>query len=294
MSQSYESIWSHLTGVAFKQDWIDAGGVSTRFVQAGDPHNPTVIFIHGIGGSWEAFCANIGPFSEHFQVIAFDNVGAGFSEKPDKPLYAMSDYVAQLHGIYDALGIAKASLIGVSMGAWCAINFTHAYPDKVDRLVVAAASGMKRPADFQSTAITSIRDERAKAIENPSWDNIAYIFRDLIHNPDKRIPDLIKLRQAIYMQPEMKASMQRILAITATEHFNESALSDDQWRTIKHHVLLLDSADDSEHFRRNTQRAHKLLSNSEIWPITGVAHWPQFEAAEQFNPKVISFLKSAA
>lgn len=48
--ESYESIWSHLAQVPFRQAWADVNGVSTRFVEAGDPAKPTVVFIHGIGG----------------------------------------------------------------------------------------------------------------------------------------------------------------------------------------------------------------------------------------------------
>lgn len=287
---SYESIWSHLMSVAFRQGWVDAGGVNTRYVQAGSPNNPTVVFVHGIGGSWEGFCANIGPFSRHFNVLAFDCLGAGFTDKPEQDIYEMTDYVRHLRAFLDAMNVGKASLVGVSMGSWIAINFTHAYPDLVDRLVVCAASGMQREPSYTPPAAATIASDRARAIDDPSWENIANIFADLMHRPEKRNPDFIKVRQAIYRLPEMKGSMKRILALTKTENFNRSALTDDQWRTIDKPVLLIESTDDSEHFRKNTRRAQSLLANSRIHAIPQVGHWPQWEDPEDFNRAAIDFL----
>jgi 2-hydroxy-6-oxonona-2,4-dienedioate hydrolase len=292
-NDSHESVWSHLMRVDFQQGYMDAGGVRTRYVHAGAADKPTVLFVHGIGGSWEAFCANLGPFSQHFNVYAFDNIGAGFSDKPDQPIYAMDDYVSHIKAFLDVMGVKKAHMVGVSMGGWSCINFAHTYPDMVDRLVLCAASGMQREPGFTPPAAANIRNDRAKAIEDPSWENITHIFADLIADPQKRIPDLIKVRQEVYKLPEMKASMQRILAITQTENFNKSALSDDQWREIAHRVLLIESSDDSEHFRKNTHRAHALLQNSRILSMSGVAHWPPFEKPDLFNTAVIDFLGEA-
>lgn len=289
--ENFESIWSHLAQVPFRQAWANVNRVSTRYIEAGDPAKPTVIFIHGIGGSWEAFCANIGPFSRNFHVVALDCLGAGFTGKPKQDIYEMTDYVAHLHGFFTERGIERASLVGVSMGGWLAVNFTHRYPALVDRLVLCAASGLKRYPSHTPPAAAAIASERAKAIDDPSWENIASIFTDLMISPEKRNPDFIKLRQTVYRLPEMKPSMKAILAITKTENFNRSALSDDQWRSIDKPVLLIESTDDSEHFRKNTARAHALLPNSRVFSMNGVAHWPQWEDPDTFNREAIAFLR---
>lgn len=291
--ESYESIWSHLTKVAFRQGWVDIDGVGTRFVEAGEPGRPVVVFIHGIGGSWEAFCANLGPFSEQFHVYALDCLGAGFTGKPEQPIYEMSDYVRHLRGFFAAMGIERASLVGVSMGGWLAVNFTHAYPELVEKLVLCAASGLRREPGHTPPAAASIAKDRSRAIDDPTWENIANIFTDLMFHPEKRNADFIKLRQAVYRQPEMKPAMGRILAITKTENFNRSALSDEEWREIDKPVLLIESTDDNEHFRKNTARARSLLPNSRLLSMKEVAHWPQWEDPEVFNREAIAFLHEA-
>jgi 2-hydroxy-6-oxonona-2,4-dienedioate hydrolase len=289
-AHEYESIWSHLTQVAFCQGYVDAGGVRTRYIEAGDKTAPTVVFIHGIGGSWEAFCANIGPYSEHFHVLALDNLGSGFTAKPEQPIYEMKDYIRHLKDFLDVMGVDKTSLVGVSMGGWNAINFAHTYPDRVEKIVLCAASGLQRPPNFMPPAAASISNDRKAAIENPTWENISRIFEDLMFHPHKRLDDFIKLRQTVYRQPEMKDAMKRILAITPTENFNKSALSDDEWREVKQPVLLLESLDDSAHFRKNTVRAQSLLPNARTFQMKEVAHWPPFEDPETFNMETIKFL----
>lgn len=288
--EAFESIWSHLTSVSFRQGWVDADGVRTRYVEAGTPGRPAVVFVHGIGGSWEAFCANIGPFAEHFHVFALDCLGVGFTDKPEQPIYEMSDYVRHLRGFFTAMGIERASLVGVSMGGWLAINFSHAYPALVDKLVICAASGLRREPGFTPPTAAAIARDRARAIDDPSWENISNIFTDLMFNPGKRNADFVKLRQTVYRQPKMKPAMASILAITRTENFNKSALSDDEWREIDKPVLLVESTDDSEHFRKNTARARSLLPNSQLLSMNQVAHWPQWEDPETFNREAISFL----
>ena len=66
---SYRSVWRYLMQVPFKQDYIMAGGLRTRYVQAGPRDAPALLMLHGTGGHWETFCANLGPLSQRFNCI---------------------------------------------------------------------------------------------------------------------------------------------------------------------------------------------------------------------------------
>ena len=46
----HESVWSDLQGVAFSQGYLDAGGVRTRYLHAGDESRPVLVLLHGSGG----------------------------------------------------------------------------------------------------------------------------------------------------------------------------------------------------------------------------------------------------
>ena len=63
------SIWNELSGIAFKQYFVDANGVNTRIVEAGE--GEPLILLHGIGGHVEAYARNIKTLSKHFRVIVY-------------------------------------------------------------------------------------------------------------------------------------------------------------------------------------------------------------------------------
>ena len=95
MQGPYRSIWTELLATRFRQDWVDAGGIKTRFVQAGNESKPPLVMLHGTAGSLENFAANIGPHAEHFNCIAFDMIGSGMTAKLDHD-YETKHYVKHL------------------------------------------------------------------------------------------------------------------------------------------------------------------------------------------------------
>ncbi len=81
--QMHRSVWLYLLDTAFTHGFIDAGGVRTRYLEAGQRGKPIVLMLHGTGGSLDTFCANIGAFADHFHVFCIDMLGSGFTGKPE-------------------------------------------------------------------------------------------------------------------------------------------------------------------------------------------------------------------
>ena len=99
---------------------------------AGEP----VVLIGGLGSDAYLWTRQIPALAQGFQVIAFDNRGAGASDKPDEP-YTIPMFAADTAGLLDALGIEKAHIVGASMGGFIAQEFALTYPQRVNRLVLA-------------------------------------------------------------------------------------------------------------------------------------------------------------
>lgn len=91
MSEFHKSIWSDLTGTSFSQGFIDADGVSTRYISSGSADKPLLLLIHGTGGHAEAYSRNLAAHGEHFWTVAFDLIGHGWSAKPESR-YEIPDY----------------------------------------------------------------------------------------------------------------------------------------------------------------------------------------------------------
>lgn len=285
MTKPYRSVWSDLRELSFRQGWIDAGGIRTRFAQAGDPSAPALIMLHGTGGSWEAFCGNLAAHAKSFNCYAIDMVGSGFSDKPAYD-YEISAYVDHTLKFMKAIGVDRASFIGVSLGAWVATRLAVDHPDAVSKMTLCAASGMIA----NKATMQRIQSQRFKAVDDPSWENISSIFDNLIHDPENKIDDLIAVRQAVYKLPGARDAMARILVLQDPEIRERNLIPEEQWRAIKAPTLLIGSVDDPNIFLDTARKVATLIPNATYVEMRNVGHWPQFEDPETFNALNLRFL----
>jgi pimeloyl-ACP methyl ester carboxylesterase len=93
-----------------------------------------VVLVHAFSVDRRMWAPQIALLERRFRVVRYDLRGHGKSDGPGSP-YAPHD---DLRSVLDALGIGKATLIGLSAGSTLAIDFAIAYPDRVARLVLAS------------------------------------------------------------------------------------------------------------------------------------------------------------
>ena len=281
----YRSIWTELREVSFTQGWVEAGGIRTRYVEAGPRDRPAVVMLHGTGGHWETFAANLGPLSRHFRCVAFDMVGNGFSGKPDRD-YEIPGYVDHVTAVMDELEIAKASLLGTSLGSWVAARFALTHPGRTDRLVLMSPAGLMATAGNMAR----IRAERTRAVHNPDWDSIKAIFVNLIAEEANRIPDMIALRQAIYRRDDTRATVDHLLILQDPEVRPRNLLTEREWAGIAAPALVVASGKDHNEYQSTAHKVAALIPDSRVLEMPHVRHWPHFEDPQTFNDAVLSFL----
>jgi len=102
---------------------------------SGDP----LVLIAGLGYGLWMWHKMIPGLAEHFRVIAFDNRGAGRTDKPDGP-YSVQMLAADTAGLLDALGIKRAAVMGHSMGGFVAQELVLSRPELVGRLIPSATN----------------------------------------------------------------------------------------------------------------------------------------------------------
>lgn len=94
----------------------------------------TVVLLHGGNLDRRMWDAQFLPLARDHRVIRYDLRGYGNSGPANAPFQHHED----LRALLGALGIRRASLIGLSGGGRIAIDFALAYPEMVDKLVLAA------------------------------------------------------------------------------------------------------------------------------------------------------------
>jgi 3-oxoadipate enol-lactonase len=100
---------------------------------AGEP----LVLIQGLSADLSAYQRLIDALAQHYQVIAFDNRGAGRTDKPDAP-YSIGMMADDAAGLLTALGIQRASVLGISMGGRIAVELTLRHPELVRRLILVS------------------------------------------------------------------------------------------------------------------------------------------------------------
>ncbi len=95
----------------------------------------SLVLIMGLGGNTTRWFRIMPLLSQEHKVIAFDNRGAGRSDKPDIP-YSMEMMADDIAGLLDAIGIDSAHIFGISLGGMIAQHFALRHPRKVTSLIL--------------------------------------------------------------------------------------------------------------------------------------------------------------
>lgn len=123
-----------------------------------DPSLPAIVFLHGAGFDHTIWALPARWFAHHGHgVLAPDLPGHGRSKgAPLASIGALADWCAQL---LDAAGIARARLVGHSMGALIALEAAARHPDRVAGItLIGAAASMKVSPDLLGAADANSHD----------------------------------------------------------------------------------------------------------------------------------------
>lgn len=114
-------------------------GCAIRYYDVGT--GPPLILVHGVGGDADQWAPCIRGLAASHRVIAIDLPGFGRSDKPWID-YRVSVFVEFLEQFLKVLGVARASLLGHSLGGWIVAKFATCFPERVDRLILNDAAGI--------------------------------------------------------------------------------------------------------------------------------------------------------
>lgn len=254
-------------------------GQKIHYVEAGS--GPTVILLHGLGGSSQVWQLNIAALAEKYHVVVPDQIGFG---KSDKPLvnYRIRTYVDFLDQFCKQLRIERASLVGNSMGGWIAAAFTAAFPDRVDKLMLVDAAGYKPPKDLDTRTFYGLNPTTREGMKVL----VAKVFYNKLFLTDAAIDQSIAARLAA-------GDGYTINSITESIIRGEDFL-DDTVKTIERPTLLIWGRQDGlvplaegEHFNRD-------IAGSKLVVFDQCGHMPQIERPADFNAAVLKFLGEGA
>jgi pimeloyl-ACP methyl ester carboxylesterase len=158
---------------------VRANGVDLCLEAFGDPANPAILLIAGAGGSmlsWDAeFCERLAAGSRF--VIRYDSRDSGrsISYEPGFPGYSGSDLVEDAVGLLDALGVAAAHVVGISMGGGIAQLIALDHPQRVRSLTLISTTAGPGDPDLPP-ASEQLRAHFASPPPEPDWSDRAAVI----------------------------------------------------------------------------------------------------------------------
>ena len=109
------------------------GHIHYRIAGSGEP---PLILLHQTPRSFDEYAEAMPMFAQKRRVIAMDTLGYGDSD-PAPEGHTIEDYAKTVIMLLDGLGISKAVVVGHHTGAKTACEVAAAYPERVDKLVLA-------------------------------------------------------------------------------------------------------------------------------------------------------------
>jgi pimeloyl-ACP methyl ester carboxylesterase len=171
-----------ISAVKLAERMIEANGVELCTEPFGDPADPPILLVMGIGGSmlwWEeGFCRMLADGGRF--VIRYDHrdTGRSVTYEPGRPEYTGADLVADAAGVLDAYGIPATHVVGVSAGGAFAQLLALGFPDRVLSLVLISTS----PATPGERRLPSATERYARflATAEVDWSERASVIEYLV------------------------------------------------------------------------------------------------------------------
>jgi pimeloyl-ACP methyl ester carboxylesterase len=115
---------------------VDVDGLTINYDVQGD--GEPLLLIPYLSADHACYAFQLPAYTEHFSCISVDLPGSGESDKPPGP-YSTATYGEQLAGFLGAIGVERAHVAGVSLGAGAAMHLAARHPERVRSLSLHSA-----------------------------------------------------------------------------------------------------------------------------------------------------------
>jgi pimeloyl-ACP methyl ester carboxylesterase len=282
--------WDQFDFTPYEQ-FVEIDGAKLNYVELGDADKPTLLFVHGIMGTWRNWVFNLLPFADRYRVIAVDLPGFGLSEMPVGE-FSIEHYADVIKSLCGKLGADKVTLIGNSMGGQVGTLVAKKTPEILQKLILVDPAGF-------STSTQRLRNL------SPYAKYFNWIF--------KAGPGLRKFvaynrwlaaafTKIVLWQP-MKVSSELILVLLAgigkpgfipAIHTITHTPVKDFPGSVDVETVIIWGRNDSLIPKKDAFKFAKMIPHATLELMDDVGHIPMFEAPDRFNVLIEQYAPASA
>jgi pimeloyl-ACP methyl ester carboxylesterase len=269
------------------QHRIEIDGREANYVDMGE--GPALVFVHGLGASWQSWLENLPEFARDHRVVAMDLPGFGCSDTPEE--ISIEYYANWTFRLLDELGIEAGAMVGNSMGGFIAAEMAIRRPERVQRLVLVSAAvfwqeyrraqplvQLARMSDAMvARALTRVTDDVATRPRLRSWALATAGFR---------YPHLIDRQLAHEMVRSARRTDGFLPALEALADFP----LEEELPKISCPALIVWGAHDTLVPVKDAKRMEDLIPGSRRVVFERTGHVAMLERPERFNQLLREFL----
>jgi len=256
---------------------VDVDGVPIHYIERGSGPAAAVL-IHGFLGHTYSFRYLIPELAKDQRVVAVDLKGSGYSGRPQKGDYSLTEQARLVIRVMDKLGIDRASVVGHSLGGEVAMRLAANWPERVEKLVLAASvSGDRIP----SLPVTPLIKPILWLIGRLFGRRI---FRRQFYDPRKATKEVLEA----YRRPLRIKGTGHAVYQTLRDMRREKAVESSR---ITAPVLILWASSERILPRWVLSRLRKRFPQAKVVAIERAGHLLLEEQPEQANRAVKSFLE---
>lgn len=142
----------------------------------GNADAPALVFSNSLGTDFRIWDEVAARLAGDFRIVLYDKRGHGLSEAPPAP-YTIDDHVGDLAALLDHLGIARAAVVGLSVGGLIAQGLAAARPDLVAALVLIGTAPKLGTVETWNARIETVAAKGIAALADdilPRWFTAAF------------------------------------------------------------------------------------------------------------------------
>jgi len=254
-----------------KTTTVKLAGIDVELFEAGSGN--ALLWLHGANG-FDPAHPFVKPFSERRRLIVPSHPGFGKSGLPD--WLDRPDDIAVLYlELLDKLDVARAEIVGCSLGGWIAAEMASLAPERVTKLVMVGPAGVKvGPGDkLDIPDIWALPQEEVNKL--------------VFHDPKRMIPDTSKLSDE---QISIMLRNRETTALLTWEPWMHNPKLKHRLHRVKAPALFVRGVSDGLMSATYVEGYAKLVPGARVTTIAAAGHAPQLEAPAAFAAAVLPFL----